>query len=214
MSPVVKTAEGSERNLCVRRRLEAEVERLRRLFTEEKALRKKEVARVRRTAKKEFAKKVGAIEAKIEQYRKVSERYMFLVQARANAELIADLEGGKRVEEEKDEVLQWKEEDLKLPLASPDFVNDSFENRSIEGVVVGVGVTDQEGSNLGPEAFFFFFSSLLSLELAFFVKLVPGWLYPKHEYFKYFRIFLVFEVSFLVRDVPFGILSSYSFETS
>lgn len=94
---------------------------------------------------------------------------MFLVQARANAELIADLEGGKNVEEEKEEVLQWKaeygdaeeeyirlgtelREDLKLPPASPDSVNDSFGNRSIEGVAAGVGVNDQSGTNRGSEA--------------------------------------------------------------
>lgn len=94
---------------------------------------------------------------------------MYLVQARANAELIAELERGKKVEEEKEEVLQWTKEygdaeeeyvrlgtelqvDLKLPPISPDSVDDSLGNRSIEGVTAEVGITDQAGSNRGTEA--------------------------------------------------------------
>ncbi|XP_020871417.1 uncharacterized protein At3g60930, chloroplastic-like [Arabidopsis lyrata subsp. lyrata] len=90
-------------------------------------------------------------------------------EARANAELIADLEGGKNVEDEKEEVLQWKaeygdaeeefvrigtelREDLRLPPASPDSVEDSFGNRSIEGVAAGIGIMDQAGTNLSSEA--------------------------------------------------------------
>ncbi|KAG7568196.1 hypothetical protein ISN45_Aa04g010290 [Arabidopsis thaliana x Arabidopsis arenosa] len=162
----LKTAEDG---LRVQRKFEAEIERLNRLFTKEKSLREKEVARERKAAKKEFAKKIEAIEAKMELYGKASERYMFLVQARANAELIADLEGGKNVEEEKEEVLQWKAEygdaeeeffrigtelrdDLRLPPASPDSVDDSFGNRSIEGAAAEVGIADQAGSNLNPGA--------------------------------------------------------------
>ncbi|KAG7557027.1 hypothetical protein ISN44_As11g030280 [Arabidopsis suecica] len=162
----LKTAEDG---LRLQRKFEAEIERLNRLFTEEKSLREKEVARERKAVKKEFAKKIEAIEAKMELYGKASERYMFLVQARANAELIADLESGKNVEEEKEEVLQWKaeygkaedefvrlrtelRENLKLPPASPDSVDDSFGNRSIEGVAVGVRIFNQAGTNLGSEA--------------------------------------------------------------
>ncbi|KAG7556818.1 hypothetical protein ISN44_As11g028140 [Arabidopsis suecica] len=162
----LKTAEDG---LRLRSKFEAEIERLNRVFTEEKSLREKEVARERKAAKKEFTKKIEAIEAKMELYGKASERYMFLVQARANAELIAELEGGKKVEEEKEEILQWKaeygdaedefvrlgtelREGLKLPPASPDSVDDSFGNRSIEGVAAGVGILDQAGTNLGPEA--------------------------------------------------------------
>ncbi|KAG7572298.1 Ribonuclease H-like superfamily [Arabidopsis suecica] len=162
----LKTAEDS---LRLQRKFEAEIERLNRLFTEEKSLREKEVAREHKAVKKEFAKKIEAIEAKMELYGKASERYMFLVQARANAELIAELEGGKKVEEEKEEVLQWKaeygdaedefvrlgtelREGLKLPPASPDSVDDSFGNQSIEGVAAGVGILDQAGTNLGSEA--------------------------------------------------------------
>lgn len=91
------------------------------------------------------------------------------MQARANADLIADLECGKNVEEEKEEVLQWKTEygdaeeefvrigtelqqDLRLPPASPDSVEDSFGNRSSEGVAAGVGITDQAGTNPNSEA--------------------------------------------------------------
>ncbi|KAG7559309.1 hypothetical protein ISN45_Aa05g009040 [Arabidopsis thaliana x Arabidopsis arenosa] len=162
----LKTAEDG---LRLRRKFEAEIERLNRLFTEEKSLREKEVARERKAAKKEFAKKIEAIEAKMDLYGKASKRYMFLVQARANAELIADLEGGKNVEDEKEEVLQWKaeygdaeeefvrigtelREDLRLPPASPDSVEDSFGNRSIEGVAAGIGITDHAGTNLSSEA--------------------------------------------------------------
>ncbi|XP_020877137.1 uncharacterized protein At3g60930, chloroplastic-like [Arabidopsis lyrata subsp. lyrata] len=134
----LKTAEDG---LRLRRKLEAEVERLNRLFTEEKSLREKEVGRERKAAKNEFAKKIE----------------------------IADLEGGKNVEDEKEEVLQWKaeygdaeeefvrigtelREDLRLPPASPDSVEDSFGNRSIEGVAAGIGITDQAGTNLSSEA--------------------------------------------------------------
>ncbi|KAG7578906.1 hypothetical protein ISN45_Aa03g030710 [Arabidopsis thaliana x Arabidopsis arenosa] len=162
----LKTAEDG---LRLRRKFEAEIERLNRLLTEEKSLREKEVARERKAAKKEFAKKIEAIEAKMGLYGKASERYMFLVQARANAELIADLEGGKNVEDEKEEVLQWKaeygdaeeefvrigtelREDLRLPPASPDSVEDSFGNRSIEGVAAGIVITDHAGTNLSSEA--------------------------------------------------------------
>ncbi|KAG7536785.1 hypothetical protein ISN44_As13g007070 [Arabidopsis suecica] len=165
----VERLKATEDGLRVQRKFEAEIERLNRLFTEEKSLREKEVARERKAAKREFARKIEAIEAKMELYGKASERYMFLVQARANAELIAELEGGKKVEEEKEEVLQWKaeygdaedefvrlgtelRENLKLPPASPDYVDDSFRNRSIEGVAAGVGILDQAGTNLGYEA--------------------------------------------------------------
>ncbi|KAG7536842.1 hypothetical protein ISN44_As13g007650 [Arabidopsis suecica] len=165
----VERLKVAEESLRTQRKFEAEIERLNRLFTEEKSLREKEVARERKAAKKEFAKKIEAIEAKMELYGKASEHYMFLVQARANAELIAELESGKKVEEEKEEVLQWKaeygdaedefvrlgtelREGLKLPPASPDSVDDSFGNRSIEGVAAGVGILDQAGTNLSSEA--------------------------------------------------------------
>ncbi|KAG7530217.1 hypothetical protein ISN45_Un48g000010 [Arabidopsis thaliana x Arabidopsis arenosa] len=165
----VERLKATEDGLRVQRKFEAEIERLNRLFTEEKSLREKEVARERKAAKREFAKKIEAIEAKMELYGKASERYMFLVQARANAELIAELEDGKKVEEEKEEVLQWQaeygdaedefirlgtelRENLKLPPASPDSVDDSFGNKSVEGVAAGVGILDQAGTNLGSEA--------------------------------------------------------------
>ncbi|XP_020890852.1 uncharacterized protein At3g60930, chloroplastic-like [Arabidopsis lyrata subsp. lyrata] len=164
----VERLKASEDSLRTQRELEAEVERLHRLFNEEKALREKEIVRERRAAKREFAEKVRAIEAKMDQFGEVSTRYMYLVQARANAELIAELEEGKRVEDEKAEVLQWTaeygsaedeyvrlgtelREDLKLPPVSPDSVDDSFGNRSIEGAAVALGVADQSGSNRGTE---------------------------------------------------------------
>ncbi|XP_020874178.1 uncharacterized protein At3g60930, chloroplastic-like [Arabidopsis lyrata subsp. lyrata] len=165
----VERLKASEDSLRTQRKLEAEVARLHRLFTEEKALREKEIVRERRAAKREFAEKVKAIEAKMDQFGKVSTRYMYLVQARANAELIAELEEGKKVEDEKAEVLQWTaeygdaeeeyvrlgielREDLKLPPVSPDSVDDSFGNRSIEGTAAAVGVIDQAGSNRDTEA--------------------------------------------------------------
>ncbi|XP_020884676.1 uncharacterized protein At3g60930, chloroplastic-like [Arabidopsis lyrata subsp. lyrata] len=164
----VERLKASKDSLRTRRKLEAEIARLHRLFTEEKALREKEIIRERRAARSEFAEKVKAIEAKMDQYGKVSTRYMYLVQARANAELIAELEDGKKVEDEKAEVLQWTteygdaedeyvrlgtelREDLKLPLVSPDSVDDSFGNRSIEGAAAAIGVADQSGSNRGTE---------------------------------------------------------------
>ncbi|KAG7585544.1 hypothetical protein ISN45_Aa02g009010 [Arabidopsis thaliana x Arabidopsis arenosa] len=165
----VERLKASEDSLRTQRKLEAEIARLHRLFTEEKALREKEIVRERKAAKREFAEKVRAIEAKMDQYGRVSARYMYLVQARANAELIAELEDGKKVEDEKAEVLQWTaeygdaeeeyvrlgtelREDLKLPPVSPDSVDNSFGNRSIEGTAAAVGVTDQSGSNQDTEA--------------------------------------------------------------
>ncbi|XP_020874491.1 uncharacterized protein At3g60930, chloroplastic-like [Arabidopsis lyrata subsp. lyrata] len=126
----VERLKVAEDGLRLRRKMEAEIERVKRLFTEGESLREKE--------------------------------------ARANAELIADLEGGKNVEDEKEEVLQWKaeygdaeeefvrigtelREDLRLPPASPDSVEDNFGNRSIEGVAAGIGITDQAGTNLSSE---------------------------------------------------------------
>ncbi|XP_020875152.1 uncharacterized protein At3g60930, chloroplastic-like [Arabidopsis lyrata subsp. lyrata] len=106
----VERLKASEDSLRTQRKLEAEIARLHRLFTKKKALREKEIVREWRAAKREFAEKVKAIEAKMDQYGKVSARYMYLVQARANAELIAELEEGKKVEDEKAEVLQWTAE--------------------------------------------------------------------------------------------------------
>ncbi|XP_020881791.1 uncharacterized protein At3g60930, chloroplastic-like [Arabidopsis lyrata subsp. lyrata] len=164
----VERLKASEDSLRTQRKLEAEVERLHRLFNEEKALREKEIVRERRAAKREFAEKVRAIEAKMDQFGEVSTRYMYLVQARANAELIAELEEGKRVEDEKAEVLQWTteygdaedeyvrlgtelREDLKLPPISLDSVYNSFGNCSVEGAAAAIGVADQSGSNRGTE---------------------------------------------------------------
>lgn len=63
----LKVAEDS---LCAQCKFEADIERLNRLFVEEKSLREKEVARARRLAKKElsieFAERVKATEAKID----------------------------------------------------------------------------------------------------------------------------------------------------
>ncbi|XP_020883539.1 uncharacterized protein At3g60930, chloroplastic-like [Arabidopsis lyrata subsp. lyrata] len=162
----VERLKASEDSLQTQRKLEAEIARLHRLFTEEKALREKEIVREWREAIREFAEKVKAIEAKMDQYGKVSTRYMYLVQARANAEL----EEGKKVEDEKAEVLQWTaeygdaedeyvrlgtelREDLKLPPVSPDSVDDSFGNGSIEGAAAAIGVADQSGSNRGSSSF-------------------------------------------------------------
>ncbi|XP_020884640.1 uncharacterized protein At3g60930, chloroplastic-like [Arabidopsis lyrata subsp. lyrata] len=164
----VERLKASKDILRTQRKLEAEIARLHRLFTEEKALWEKEIVRERRAARREFAEKVKAIEAKMDQYGKVSTPYMYLVQARANAELIAEMEEGKKVEDEKAEVLQWTaeygdaedeyvrlgtelREDLKLPSVSPDSVNDSFGNRSIEGAAAAIGVADQTGLNRGTE---------------------------------------------------------------
>ncbi|KAG7567816.1 hypothetical protein ISN45_Aa04g006540 [Arabidopsis thaliana x Arabidopsis arenosa] len=162
----------TDESLRLRQRSEAEIERLKRLLTEEKFLREKEVARARKAAKREmtaeFAEKVKATEAKMVDFEEVSERYMYFVQAKATIELISELEGGKKIEEEKEEVLRWKaefadaeeeyirlgttlREDLKIPPVSPDSVHDSLGQRSIEGAADEVGVIDQSGSNLGAE---------------------------------------------------------------
>ncbi|XP_020868238.1 uncharacterized protein At3g60930, chloroplastic-like [Arabidopsis lyrata subsp. lyrata] len=163
----------AEENTRIRQKAEAEIERLNRLFTEEKSLREAEVARAKKAAKREvteeFAKQIKTIEAKLEQFDQVADRYMYFSQAKANAELIAELEAGKSIEDEKKEVEAWKEEfgdaeaeysqlavelleTLKIPPVSPDSAHDSLGNRSVEGEAVEVGVIDQAGTNLCSEA--------------------------------------------------------------
>ncbi|KAG7559369.1 hypothetical protein ISN45_Aa05g009670 [Arabidopsis thaliana x Arabidopsis arenosa] len=144
-----------------------EIERLKRLLTEEKSPLEKEVARAKKAAKREmaaaFAEKVKATEAQMAEFDEVSERYMYFVQAKANnGELIFELEGGKKIEEAREEVLRWKvefadaeseyirlgielREDLKVPPVSPDSIHDSLENRSVEGVADEMGVTIRPG---------------------------------------------------------------------
>ncbi|XP_020884944.1 uncharacterized protein At3g60930, chloroplastic-like [Arabidopsis lyrata subsp. lyrata] len=163
----------AKENARIRQKTEAEVERLKRLLAEEKSLREVEVARARKAAKRavteEFAKQIGTIEAKLEQFDQVADRYMYFSQAKANAELIAELEGGKSIEDEKKEVEAWKEEfgdaeaeysrlavellgTLKVPPVSPDSAHDSLGNRSVEGDATEIGVTDQAGTFLDPAA--------------------------------------------------------------
>ncbi|KAG7558952.1 hypothetical protein ISN45_Aa05g005660 [Arabidopsis thaliana x Arabidopsis arenosa] len=104
----------AEENARIRQRAEAEIERLNRLLSEEKSLREIEVARAKKAAKRavteEFAKQIKTIEAKLEQFDQVADRYMYFSQAKANAELIVALEEGKSIEDEKKEVEAWKEE--------------------------------------------------------------------------------------------------------
>ncbi|KAG7571784.1 Zinc finger CCHC-type superfamily [Arabidopsis suecica] len=131
----------------------ATIESLNRLLTDEKSLHETEVARAKKVAKREIveeiAGKIKATEARLSQFDGVSERYMYLSQAKANAELIAALESGNRIEDEKVEVLKLKEEfgdaeaeyvrlgaelleDLKIPPVSPDSACDDLRNRSVE----------------------------------------------------------------------------------
>ncbi|KAG7572292.1 hypothetical protein ISN44_As09g006600 [Arabidopsis suecica] len=159
----------TDESLRLRQRSEAEIERLKRLLTEEKFLREKEVARARKAAKREmtaeFAEKVKATEAKMVDF---EERPQTLLSTEAPLPSYSELEGGKKIEEEKEEVLRWKaefadaeekyirlgttlREDLKIPPVSPDSVHDSLGQRSIEGAADEVGVIDQSGSNLGAE---------------------------------------------------------------
>ncbi|KAG7533613.1 hypothetical protein ISN45_Aa08g012350 [Arabidopsis thaliana x Arabidopsis arenosa] len=97
------------------------------------------------------------------------EKSLHEIEAKANAELIEALESGKRIEDEKEEVLKWKEEfgdseaeyarlgaelfeDLKFSMMSPDSVNDGIGNRSVESNAADAGVLDQSGTNLNPAA--------------------------------------------------------------
>ncbi|KAG7583626.1 hypothetical protein ISN44_As08g031410 [Arabidopsis suecica] len=162
----------AEEHLRAQREAEAAIESLNRLLTEEKSLREAEVARATKAAKRElteeFAEKVKATEAKLGLFDKVSERYIYLSQAKANAELIEALESGGTIEEEKEEVLKWKEEygdaeaeyarlgaellgDLEVAPVSPDFVPNVLGDRSIEGVVE-TEVVDPVGPSLTSEA--------------------------------------------------------------
>ncbi|KAG7548431.1 hypothetical protein ISN44_As12g036210 [Arabidopsis suecica] len=163
----------AEENVRVRRKAEAEIERLKRLLTEEKALRETEVSRARKAGERkitgEFVEKVKMTEARLAEFDKVSERYVYFSQAKANAELIEALEAGGKIEDEKLEVAKWKEEYggaeaeyarlgaellgyLKIPPVSPDSTHDGLGNRSVESEAADAGVLDQAGTNLDSEA--------------------------------------------------------------
>ncbi|KAG7579037.1 hypothetical protein ISN45_Aa03g032070 [Arabidopsis thaliana x Arabidopsis arenosa] len=162
-----------EESVRAHRKAEAEIERLKRLLVEEKALRETEVARARKAGERkiagEFVEKVRMTEAKLAEFDKVSERYVYFSQAKANAELIDALEAGGTIEEEKLEVAKWKEEfgdaeaeyarlgaellgHLKIPPVSPDSTHDGLGNRSVESEAAEAGVLDQAGTNLNSEA--------------------------------------------------------------
>ncbi|KAG7552289.1 hypothetical protein ISN45_Aa06g028880 [Arabidopsis thaliana x Arabidopsis arenosa] len=163
----------AEENVRVHRKAEAEIERLKRLLTEEKALRETEVSRARKAGERkiagEFVEKVKMTEARLAEFDKVSERYVYFSQAKANAELIEALEAGGKIEDEKLEVAKWKEEygdaeaeyarlgaellgHLKIPPVSPDSAHDGLGNRSVESEAADAGVLDQAGTNLNSEA--------------------------------------------------------------
>ncbi|KAG7548474.1 hypothetical protein ISN44_As12g036630 [Arabidopsis suecica] len=162
-----------EESVRARRKAEAEIERLKRLLVEEKALREIEVARARKAGERkiagEFVEKVRMTEAKLAEFDKVSERYVYFSQAKANAELIDALEAGGTIEEERLEVAKWKEEfgdaeaeyarlgaellgHLKIPPVSPDSTHDGLGNRSVESEAAEAGVLDQAGTNFNSEA--------------------------------------------------------------
>ncbi|XP_002878865.2 uncharacterized protein At3g60930, chloroplastic [Arabidopsis lyrata subsp. lyrata] len=163
----------AEEHLHAQQEAEAVIESLNRSLTEEKSLREIEVVRAKKTAKRElieeFAAKVKATEAKLGLFDKVSERYVYLCQAKANAELIAALECGGKIEEEKEEVLKWKEEygdaeaeyaklgaellgDLKVAPVSPDSDQNVLGGRPVEDEVVETEVVDLVGPSLNSEA--------------------------------------------------------------
>ncbi|KAG7552321.1 Ribonuclease H-like superfamily [Arabidopsis thaliana x Arabidopsis arenosa] len=163
----------AEENVRIRRKAEAEIERLKRLLTEEKALRETEVARARKAGERkiagEFVEKVKMTEAKLAEFGKVSERYVYFLQVKANAELIEALEAAGKIEDKKLEVAKWKEEygdaeaeyvrlgaellgDLKVPPVSPDSTHDGLGNRSVESDAADAGVLDQSGTNLNSAA--------------------------------------------------------------
>lgn len=95
---------------------------------------------------------------------------MYISQAKANAELIAEPENGMKIEDEKEEVDKQKKEfgdgaeaeyirlgaelreDLKVPPVSPNSAHKGLGNRSVEGDAIDVSVTDQAGTNLNTEA--------------------------------------------------------------
>ncbi|KAG7579702.1 hypothetical protein ISN45_Aa03g038210 [Arabidopsis thaliana x Arabidopsis arenosa] len=161
----------AEEHLRAQREAEAAIESLNRLLTEEKSLREAEVTRATKAAKRElteeFVEKVKATEAKLGLFDKVSERYIYFSQAKANSELIETLESGGKIEEEKEEVLKWKEEygdaeaeyarlgaellgDLKVAPVSPDSVQNVLGDGPVE--VVETEVVDPIGPSLTSEA--------------------------------------------------------------
>ena len=111
-----------------------------------------------------FLAKFKVVEGKVSLLEDANDQFMYLSQARANAQLIKVLEDGGSLEAEKKQVEEWLsdfvdaeaklvhitselKEALKAPASEPAPLSPS-EHRSIETLADEVGVTDQFGSYL------------------------------------------------------------------
>ncbi|KAG7648625.1 hypothetical protein ISN45_At01g036480 [Arabidopsis thaliana x Arabidopsis arenosa] len=146
----------------------SEIVHLKRMLSEDRGLRDSEVAwaiqTTRREVSKTFIAKIKTAEHKVSLLDEVNDRFMYLSQARANAQLIEALEGGGVLEREKEQVdkglkdfadaeanlnrfIAELKDDLKAP--APEFAPLSpGGHRSVESLVDKVGDTDQAGSLL------------------------------------------------------------------
>ncbi|AAG12830.1 hypothetical protein [Arabidopsis thaliana] len=141
-------------------RAEAESKEVEATLAKEKA--KEEWLEAIRNSRREtsatFADKFQATEAKMLLFYQAYDRYMLLVQAKANDELITALEGGGALAKEKKQYgdteaayTKFAEEikkKLMIPLVSPVSIPYSLGVRSSEVLSDKVGVVNQAGSNL------------------------------------------------------------------
>ncbi|KAG7627145.1 hypothetical protein ISN45_At03g033420 [Arabidopsis thaliana x Arabidopsis arenosa] len=146
----------------------AEIVRLKRMLSEERGLRDSEVARAIQTMRREVSEtliaKIRTIEHKVSLLDEVNDRFMYLSQARANAQLIEALEGGGVLEREREQVDEWLKDftdaevnlnrfiaelkdDLKAPAPESAPLSPGG-HRSIESLADEAGITDQSGSLL------------------------------------------------------------------
>ena len=146
----------------------SEIVRLKRMLSEERGLRDSEVARAVQTTRREvsetFIAKMKTAEHKVSLLDEVNDRFMYLSQARANAQLIEVLEGGGVLEREKEQVDEWLKDfadaevnlnrfmaelkdDLKAPAPEPAPLSPGG-HRSVESLADEAGITDQAGSLL------------------------------------------------------------------
>nr|BAC43471.1 unknown protein [Arabidopsis thaliana] len=146
----------------------SEIVRLKRMLSEARGLRDSEVARAVQTTRREvsetFIAKMKNAEHKVSLLDEVNDRFMYLSQARANAQLIEALEGGGVLESEKEQVDEWLKDfadaevnlnrfmselkdDLKAPAPEPAPLSPGG-HRSVESLADEAGITDQAGSLL------------------------------------------------------------------
>ena len=179
-------------------RIDSKVVRCKRMLAEARGLEDSEVARAAQKARREvsevFLAKFKVAEEKAALLEDANDQFMYLSQARANAQLIKVLEEGGSLEAEKAQVEEWLsdvadaemklmqvtsdlKEALKAPVSEPTLLSPG-EHRSVKTLADEVGVTDQYGWHLlAADVLPFEPQEYTSIDF-FFFTFVPAWLYP------------------------------------